>query len=845
MKTMPQITQKDRPIQVKTVLDDDELLLVSMTGTEQLSHLFRYELELVSAKDDLEVNDLLGTMMGVSLKLRNGETRHFSGHVSRFVYAGYDGDQFRYRATLVPWLWFLTRTTDCRIFQESTVLDIIKEVFKENDHAQFEERLSGHHSERTWEYCVQYRETDFNFVSRLMEQEGLYFYFTHEKNKHTLVLCDSRSSHDPLPGYEKIKYHHSKSHTDEEEAVHEWSVEFEFPPGAYALRDFNFKDPDPSKLLATKPTVLETPGADGYEMFDYPGEYTVKDEGDLYAEMRMQEHDVQFELGHGRSNARAITPGGTFELDKFRRDDQNREYLITSATYQLTSDLEGAGGEDIFSCGFTAINIEQQYRPRRTTPKPVVQGPQTAIVVGTSGEKVHVDEHGRVKVQFHWDREGANDENSSCWVRVSQNSAGKGWGSMFIPNLGHEVIVEFLEGDPDQPIITGRVYNNDNIPPRQLPSHKHESIIRDEFGNQIIFDSTPGEENLRLYSPHHDSSFTLGQSIKYTTNSDYSSFTIGNKYGITIGYSAALTLGLAASAFAGGKATVFVGASLGVWLGCDFTFTAGVKLAITFAGSISWNKGFSYTHSTAKQIESGSDTYTKRVKGDILIDSNAELTLVGGSTATVDDKCIIYMGPKKLQIGFGDGSSSRALDSTSKMKWQMFGLGALGVIAGGTAAAAAVAAGAITAQAAASAQDPENDPDQNDRDREESSRDTDWATVTLIACGAASLLSTIALVAVACSVFKSSDIDEPTHKAGGQIIRLTDKSVQVKAGKKSAMLWLKKAEETALLKAQKEVKIKSLKDAVNIAGKTEVVIKAKEVKAMKGKFTTKNIMDMG
>ena len=868
---MPQLTQKDRPIQVQTVLGEDELLLVSMTGTEQLSGLFRYELEMISPAADIAVNDLLGTKMTVGLKLRNDETRHFNGHVSRFTYAGYDGEYFRYRATLVPWVWFLTRTTDCRIFQDLTALEIIKRVFNENDHVRFEERLSDYYSDRTWEYCVQYRETDFNFVSRLLEQEGIYYYFTHEQDKHTLVLCDSRSAHDPLPGYETIKYHHSKSHVDEDEVVYEWRVDFEFPVGKVALRDFNFTDPDPSKLEVRKSTTLETPGADGYEMYDYPGEYTVKDEGDTYSQVRMQELDAHWEAGHGRSNARGVGPGGTFELARFRRDDQNRGYLITSVTYDLRSDLDqgqradkrDAGG-DIFDCVFDAIDVERQYRPPPVTPKPVVQGPQTAVVVGNAGEKVHVDEHGRVKVQFHWDREGGGDENSSCWVRVSQNSAGKGWGSMFIPNIGHEVIVEFLEGDPDRPIITGRVYNNDNIPPRLLPSHKYESVIRDEYGNEIVFDSTPDAEHIRLYSPHHDSALILGESIKFTTQSDWLSFTIGCSFGVTIGAAAEVFLGLKAEAFLGGQGSFFLGASIGVWLGASFEFTGGIKVGVTIAGSISWNRGFSFTHNSAKEIEYGSDTFTKRVTGDILIDSNTELTLVAGTKPLVpatdttpaipaeEDKAIIYMGPKKLEIGFGEGDAKRAPESIIWNGVKMFSLGALGVVAGVSAAAASVAGGALLAKGASSWHGDQNDPSQEGRDQEATRQEVarssaiDWAGWSVLGVATAtSLVSTAALVGISCFVFKGADLKEPKHKTGGQQITLTDKLIKLAAGDKKAVLQLHNEKETVVLRADKQVGIRSVKDALRLMGKTKVIIEGTEVQAMKGKFTTKNIMDMG
>jgi len=693
-----------RPLKLFCALDASKLFLVNMSGSEQLGGPFRYELELLSESDNIEIKDILGTKMDVVLE-HGSETRHFNGYVSRFVQAGYDdsGAMFKYRATLVPWVWFLTRTADCRIFQNMKVLDIIKEVFNESPYAQFEDHLSDNFSDREWENCVQYRETDFNFVSRLMEQEGIYYYFTHELGKHTLVLSDSRGSHDPVPGKDTILFQHDKKNA-KEDGIFEWSADYEYPVGRYALRDFNFTDPDPDKLYTLAPSALEIPGIDQHEMYDYPGVYTTSEEGELYSKMRMQELEAQHEVFHGETNVRTVGTGYTFKLAKYRRTDQNeKNYLITSATYKLESDIKsgpgpaGGGGEDIFSCSFTAVNIEQQYRPRRTTPKPVVKGPQTALVVGNSGEKTTVDKYGRVKVQFHWDRYGVRDQNSSCWVRVSQNWAGKGWGGMFIPHLGQEVVVDFLEGDPDRPLITGRVYNESQPVPLELPDNKHKSIIRDNYGNEMVFDATPDKEHIRIYSPHHDSLFELGKSVKYRTDSDRDVYTIGNASSTTLGSTTSTTIGQKHFRTYGFATSVFAGFGVDLWFGGSFALAVGVKGSVSLGGTFDAFFGAKYSFFLGKEVSVGiKSDFVKSVDEGILLDANKDFEFVGGK----NDNARIKGGLKTdgLSLTYGSDPVESKYDKPVEVSMRALALTLAGLAAAGGIAALADQGGAEQAK---------------------------------------------------------------------------------------------------------------------------------------------------
>jgi len=499
------ITQENRELAIATPLGEDVLLITSMSGTEQLGRPFRFDLELASEDDQIKAEDIVGQNITIRLNLPGEDHRYFNGFVSRFTQLRPQGGLACYQATMVPWLWFLTRSADCRIFQEKKIPEIIEQVFADHGFSDYECSLHG--SDRVWEYCVQYRETYFNFVSRLMEQEGIYYYFKHENGKHFLKLADSGGAHEPYPDFEELEYHPAGKGTKTEECVSDWVVRTHLQPGSYALNDFNFKKTKTEMLvraIAGRKHAHAT-----FEIYDYPGEYTEPDDGNEYARKRIEELQSQYEVVSALSDARSICTGYTFKLINHPRDDQNKEYLITSANYNIDAGEFYSGGQTdggcTYSCSFTAIDATQPFRSPRITPKPSIPGPQTAMVVGPSGEEICADEYGRVKVQFHWDREGIADDNSSCWIRVAQVWAGKGWGAMYIPRIGQEVIVEFLEGDPDRPIITGRVYNDKTMPPYELPSEKTKSTLKSNSSkggggfNEIRFEDKKGEEQIFIH----------------------------------------------------------------------------------------------------------------------------------------------------------------------------------------------------------------------------------------------------------------------------------------------------------------------------------------------------------
>ncbi|HRJ49080.1 MAG: type VI secretion system tip protein VgrG [Phycisphaeraceae bacterium] len=464
------ITQDNRFISIDTPLGKDKLLLARFSCRETLSRLYEIDAEVASEDFAVDFDKVLGQPVTIKVMRGDNSFRFFSGIVSRMVQTSGPGDMARYEMRIVPWLWLLTRTADCRIFQNKKIPDIVKEVLGRHAFADFKTNLSGDYQTR--EYQVQYRETDFNFVSRLLEQEGIAYYFLHDdKGKHTMHLVDAPTAYNPYKGYEKIDWSPASGGALDKQVILDWTYEKSVQPGKYATTDYNFKTPS-TPLLAPAEN-LPAHAAKEFEIFDPPGEYEAKAAGDEIAKVRLQELQAMQEAASGVGNSRGIACGCVFELNNPPREAwKNKKWLVTEAVHRAVSDpfyTARSGSGDEFSTRFTVVDSLVLWRPARSTPKPTIPGPQTAFVCGPKGNDIHTDEYGRVKVKFHWDRESKADENSSCWIRVCQRWAGKQWGTIMIPRTGQEVVVEFIEGDPDRPIITGSVYNAETNVPYALP----------------------------------------------------------------------------------------------------------------------------------------------------------------------------------------------------------------------------------------------------------------------------------------------------------------------------------------------------------------------------------------
>ena len=493
---------------MKTIIDSpfgsDKLLLRSMVVTESLGGLFDIGLEVLCADDALDLESALGKEFSINVPGSAGKSRSFSGYLAEIALTGDEQRYASYRLKLVPWTWFLSKTTDCRIYQQKKVPDIIKEVFRDNGFADFKDRLSA--SYRVWDYCVQYREDDFNFICRLMEQEGIYFYFTQEDGKHTLILADGIGSHDPLKGLETIPFYPPGSSTYADEHVYEWAAKRSLQPGKYAVKDY---DPlKPKSALLSNSSQSRNHAQNTLEVFDYPGEFEKPADGDAQAKIRLEARQSQHERLSGAATALSVFSGATFTLAEHPQDGFNREYLITAVTHRLSvgSHRSGSNEETHYRCMIEAIDRRTPFRTSPISPKPTIAGLHTATVVGKAGDEICTDEHGRIKVQFHWDRYGKRDEKSTCWIRVAQQWAGSAWGAQFIPRVGHEVVVSFLEGDPDRPLVIGSVYNGDNKPPYAAkPTQSGWKTKSTKSGgeanyNELRFDDEKGKEEVFIHA---------------------------------------------------------------------------------------------------------------------------------------------------------------------------------------------------------------------------------------------------------------------------------------------------------------------------------------------------------
>ena len=499
----------ERVALVTSAFKPDDVRVQSMEGAEELGRPFKFTVELLSKKHDLKLDDQLGKELTVSIELPDNKKRHFSGLVSQIAYAGVRFEQHRYVAEVRPWIWFLGFSSDNRIFQEKAVPEILTEVFQEHGQS-CKKNLSGKYEKR--EYCVQYGETDLNFASRLMEEEGLYYFFEHSKGKHEMILADAPGAHKEFPGYAKIPFFPpDPSNRREEDHIDFWEMKHQVETQVAVVESYNYETPK-SDLL-NKTTLKKQHGESGHELYEYGKLSPTAGDTQKASKVRAEEQQAAYQIASGGGNVMGISAGCTFELTGHdARPDQNGKYLVISSGYNLENNemamAGGGGGGASFHCYFNAIPDKTQFRAQAITSKARVQGPQTAVVVGPSGDEIYTDKYGRIKVQFHWDRLGKGDEKSGCWIRVSTGMAGQNWGMVAIPRIGQEVIVDFLEGDPDQPIVVGSVYNADNMPPYDLPANMTQSGFKSRSTkkgdpktfNEIRFEDKKGAEEIYVHA---------------------------------------------------------------------------------------------------------------------------------------------------------------------------------------------------------------------------------------------------------------------------------------------------------------------------------------------------------
>ncbi|MCF6099653.1 type VI secretion system Vgr family protein [Mesorhizobium muleiense] len=597
----------ERATVVQTPVGADLLTFTHLVGRDEISRCLAYTVGFVSSSPEIDPLKMLGG--AVSVEGESDPKRWFSGLVSEFRLTRIEDRLAYYEAVVRPWLWFLGNTTDCRIFQNMSVIEIVEEVFSKYSTAKFEKRLQGSYPPR--EYCVQYDESDLDFVQRLLEHEGILYFFEHDEGKHTLVLADAMSKLKPAPGYEKVPYHfEGQGSRRDVEYITEWIPGSSVRPGAYVHTDYDFEKPG-ADLMAKSAQPFSHKLAAG-ENYRQPGAHLDVGRGDSLAAIRREEIQAVHQRIAAVGTVRGLYSGCTFKLDGFPREDQNQEYLVVSAEYRLfdpgyraLADVESENFKVILGVAPTAL----AYRPPRVTTRPIMRGPQTATVVGPSGEEIFTDKYARVKVQFHWDRLGKKDQNSSCFVRVSQTWAGSGWGFIQIPRIGQEVIVDFIEGDPDLPIITGRVYNASQMPPYGLPGSATQSGWKSDSSkggggyNELMFEDKAGSElvNFQAQKDHnllikndrtklvqHDQSDRIDHDAKHSVGHNLDE-DVGNnktvKVGVDqttdIGNNDTETVGVNRSLTVGSNETIGIGANSTETIGANHTQTVALVQTIT------------------------------------------------------------------------------------------------------------------------------------------------------------------------------------------------------------------------------------------------------------------------
>ncbi len=503
------------PIWMEGSFAKDSLVLLGARIDEGINRVGRIDIEFLRREGSFDLEDLVGSEISLHVKDPDDEDRVFPGICVAAEYVGGASGNDHFTAEIRPWYWLLSRTADSRVFQEINVPDLFSQILGEYGFSDLEKKLSGTYPVR--QYLVQYRETDLDFLTRIAEEVGIYFFFVTKNGKVSMVLADNVGAHVAIPGDAKIPF---RSREDANrlqlQHIHTWMGGRGTPSGRITLDAFDFTKPRADLSVASSMPKGKHAYKD-YEVYDYPGKYTETSDGEQIAKIRMEAEAIHHHVVKAAGIVPRLAVGAKFTLIDHPRKAENAEYMVTRLVHQIRLtdygggflgglDLSGIEGGCSTSMALEAVPAAEQYRPRAVTPKPVIAGLQTAMVVGPSGEEIYTDEYGRVKVQFHWDREGGSDENASCWVRVAQSWAGKGFGSIMIPRIGWEVVVQFEEGDPDRPLITGALYNADNMPPYELPAHMTQTGLKTNSSkggggfNELLFEDKKDGEFVRFQS---------------------------------------------------------------------------------------------------------------------------------------------------------------------------------------------------------------------------------------------------------------------------------------------------------------------------------------------------------
>lgn len=641
---MSNFTQDSRLIAVDTPLGKDVLLLVAFDGVEFISSPFQFQLTALSLNKEIKPEELIG--QEITVKIQNGQGRVFNGFVQQFSFGEINSGGFReYKLLMVPWFWFLSKTENRRIFQNKTTKDIVQQIFSDLDFSDFDFRAA---SGEPREYCIQYGESDLQFVSRLLEEEGYAYYFTHEKSKHTLVIVDKVNAYDECP---ETNLAYSKGSSPDSQ-IFSWEHNYEFRKGVWSLNDYDLQEPAKDLFVHTT-SKSNFANNEKFKHYDYPDLYDIE-LGENLAKIRMGAEEVHMDTIDGGSNCSTFYAGGLFNLDKHDVKSESGDYILLSVEHHAydSSYYTGDSGESGYNNQFSCIPSDVHFRPTQEHLRPVMKGPQSAIVTGPKGEDIYVDELGRIKVKFIWDREPRSDENSSCYLRVMQSWAGSGWGTSFIPRIGHEVIVTFLDGDPDRPIVTGAVYNGDNKPPFNsktqsgIKTHSTKDGTAENY-NELRFDDKKGSEQVYIHAEKNfdalvENNETLivendrTKTIKHDENS-----TIENDRNKLVNNDQTETIK--------NNKTINVGKDHKETVQANMTIQVDKDLKESILGKYSEDVAKSYNlHAKTITLDADNEIIIKTGAAKIVMKSNGDITLSGKTVNVKGSGSVILKGSKVI-----------------------------------------------------------------------------------------------------------------------------------------------------------------------------------------------------
>lgn len=702
-----QYTQNNRFLRIETGLGKDALLLRRMRGSESFSQLFCVELELLSYEENINPADIVGDHVALFIDASSSKPRHLNGFVKSFVYTGLEKrGLYGYKAEIVPWLWFLDKRTNCRVYQNQNVQQIIEAVLGELGFNDYVFSLSEEHA--PMEYCVQYQESDFQFISRLMEQEGIFYFFEHLADKHILHIVDNAAAYQTL---EDETLEHS-SGSRGKQYINAWQHKFQYCSGAFAQTDFNFENPNHS-LLTETPTSVKLKNNAALELFDFPGNYRDTQQGQSLTRLRMQQEEMAYENIVAHSNIHQLELGRKFKLRSDENTADNRkQFVITridhygfDGSYLDEKDQADATSSTSYSNQFSCIPAAITFRAPCQVKKPRIDGVQTAVVVGKAGDEIYTDKYGRIKLQFHWDRYGSKNEESSCWVRVATPWAGTKWGTLNIPRVGQEVVVTFVNGDPDQPLVIGGVYNSAHMPPVNLPDGKNYAGIKSRSAkgdsssfNEMSIDDTKGSEQLKFHA-QKDFNTTVGNNLSsaVTGNASYnvdgdSSSTVGGNATLTIqGNETASVQGNQDASVQGNRSSTIAGnltentaGKVEASIGSSESRTVGTKQDLTIGTNQVVNIGANQTLGVgANQETSIGGNQTVNVSGNQNVSALAQNVSIS-TDATTSALNINILGQAEIKLSVGgssiniDGSGITLAIGASCVKIDAFGVSVTG-----------------------------------------------------------------------------------------------------------------------------------------------------------------------